>query len=507
MLDLIEDKPTQQVDTLLVGGTVIDPETGLHGVRNVGIINGVIAYVGRVQPPAKRLLNVSGFVVAPGFIDIHSHAQSTLGNRFQSLDGVTTALELEAGTLDVAERCAHEAERGRPINFGYSASWALARMKVMDGLTGPDLDENVLLYFEAQQAHQGWHSIATSKQIDEITDLLDEQMANGAIGIGTLLGYSPESGRIEYFRMAVAAAKAGLPVFTHIRSMYLDDPDSNIEATLELVSASAGSAAHMHMCHVNSTGGRNADTIIQIMDTARAQGNHVSFEYYPYTASSTGIGAAFFHPDKMPRTGRKPTSIFHIPKGRRVRDTDDLRRLREADPGALCICDYLDPHDDHDVAKLLHAMTTPGVAAASDAMPVVSMQDPSRKSEAFQWPADPDVFTHPRSVGCFSKVLRWGYRELGIYSLDEAIARCSTIPAKILEQEVPAFKRKGRIQAGADADIVIFDPDSVSDRATFEKLEQSFGYEYVFVNGETVVHQSEPVLSALPGRAITSTGH
>ena len=504
MLDLIEENTDGTLDTLLVGGTVIDPDSGLHGIRNVGITSGRISYIGRGKPAARTVFDVPGKVVAPGFIDLHSHAQSQLGGRLQSLDGVTTALGLESGVVDIAKRCEHDLEVGRVINFGYSASWGLARLKVMNDDPGPSVDENSLLYFERHQRDSGFHQIATSKQISEIVEILRAQMQSGAIGIGTLLGYCPEAGEIEYYRIATESAIQNLPVFTHIRSMYLDDPDSNIAAALELVSQAAGASAHMHMCHVNSTGGRNVDDILHIMVNARELGNRVTFEYYPYTASSTGVGASFLSSENMPRAGRAPKDIYMLSLRRRVSDNEDLDKLRVEDPGALCICDYLDPDNEHDVAKLLHAMTTPDVAAASDAMPLVQAGNASMKSEEFDWPLEPGVFTHPRSLGCFSKVLRWGWRELGIYSLDEAIARCSIIPARILEDEVPSLRHKGRIQIGADADIVVFDPEQVQDRSTYTELRTSFGYDFVFVLGTIVVRNSEPELDAFPGRPIFS---
>ena len=117
-------------DVVLVGGRVIDPETGLDGVYDVGIDGGSVTTVGEGLDGATTI-DVGGLVVAPGFVDLHSHAQTLPGRRLQACDGVTTALDLEAGRAPVEVAYEREAERGSPINYGFSASWAAARMHVL----------------------------------------------------------------------------------------------------------------------------------------------------------------------------------------------------------------------------------------------------------------------------------------------------------------------------------------------------------------------------------------
>ena len=122
---------TQTYDVVLCGGRVIDPETGLDARRDVAIEAGRVAAVGPADEPlaGRIVIDVSGLVVAPGFVDLHSHAQTLPGRRLQSCDGVTTALDLEAGRAPIEAAYAREASRGSPINYGFSASWAAARMQ------------------------------------------------------------------------------------------------------------------------------------------------------------------------------------------------------------------------------------------------------------------------------------------------------------------------------------------------------------------------------------------
>ena len=122
-------------DVVLRGGRVIDPESGLDAVRDVAIAGDRVAAVGTGLPPGRQEADVSGQVVTAGFVDLHSHAHDLGSARLQVTDGVTTALELEAGVTPVAAAYAAAAAAGRPQNYGFAASWALARMAVLAGVT------------------------------------------------------------------------------------------------------------------------------------------------------------------------------------------------------------------------------------------------------------------------------------------------------------------------------------------------------------------------------------
>ena len=505
MLDTIECLPAEPCDTLFVGGRVIDPETGLDGIRNVGLKNGTISYIGRERPATDAVIDVTGLVVSPGFIDLHSHAQSPLGLRLQAQDGVTTAMDLEAGTLPVRLVYERAEEEGRPINFGFSSSWALARMSVLDGVELPDDSSenplpNSVEIFEENQTRPRWNSLATEKEVAQILELVEQGVSEGGIGIGVLLGYSPLSGRDEYYRTAILAERLGVPAFTHSRQMSNVEPGSSLDGTLEILGAAAGTGAAMHICHINSTSLRRIDDVSHAVEAAQARGNRVTTEGYPYARSSTGIGAAFFEPDKLHRMGITPQSIQYLPTGERIADADRLVHLRETNPGGLCIIDYLDADDPEDLAKLLRGLTLPGGAIASDAMPLVlgghHLHD--------QWPVPDGAFTHPRGAGCFARTFAWLVRELGVFSLNEAIRRVSYTPATIIQDAAPAMRKKGRVQVGADADLTIFDANTVSDLASFESVRASTGFRHVLVGGTFVVRDGELIASARPGRAIRS---
>lgn len=496
-----------EVDLLIVGGRVIDPRSSLDSVVNVAISDGKIVSIGPQEPQAKRTIDALGLVVCPGFIDIHSHAQSPLGLGLQALDGVTTALDLEAGTLPIALQYENAEAEGRPINFGFSASWAVARLKVMAGVPLPARDPltgelvSALDVFLRNQLLPDWHALAAPNQVDRMLGILADALGEGAIGIGVLLGYSPDSGREEYFRVAQLAEAAGVPVFTHSRQMSNLEPLSSVDGALEILGVAAGSGAHMHICHINSTSLRRIDDVAAAVSTAQTRGNRVTTEAYPYAIASTGIGARFLDPGRLDRIGIQPSGITYLPTGRRVENEAELAHLRASDPGGLCLIDYLDDTSPGDISILLESFQLAGTVVASDAMPLVDVNGSYLKGG---WPVPPDARVHPRSLGTFCRTFGWLVRETDTLTLHEAILRTSTMPAELLAPFVPAMANKGRLARGFDADLTLFDPLTISDRATASAVIPSHGVRYLIVNGLLVIDDSVLDQSSSAGMPIRS---
>lgn len=495
-----------RTDLLLVGARVIDPESGLDAVRSVAVTGGRIVGVTKPgeAPPSRITIELGGLVLAPGFIDLHSHAQSVTGHRLQALDGVTTALDLEGGALPVEASYHVAIAEGRPLNFGFSASWSSARMQVLDGVDLEPSGHGGLAAFAAHQAGPRWRGPADGSERASILGLLEDAVGQGAIGMGVLVGYAPDSGRGEYFELSQLAERLAVPTFTHARYLSNEEPHSSLEGALEVISAAAGTGAHMHLCHVNSTSNRMIDQVADALDRARAFGVRVTTEAYPYGAGSTVIGATFLAPEALARAGLRPDSITYLPTGERVRDAARLIDLRAEDPGALAIVHFFDEDDEAERAMLTRSLLLADTAIATDAMPLV---DSSGRLADDTWPLPDDgagFSTHPRSAGSYARTFRWLVRETGSLTMTEAVRRCTLLPAQILQESVPAMRRKGRVQVGADADLVAFDPEQIGDRATYLSVAPSAGVRLVLVDGQFVVRDGELVVDARPGRPIRS---
>ena len=485
-------------DLVLRGGRVIDPESGLDAVRDVAVANGRIAAVGSGLPPgpARRAeVDVTGQVVTAGFIDLHSHVTDLGGLRLQAMDGVTTALELEAGVTPVAEAYRRAAAQGRPVNYGFATSWALARMEAVAGLR-PNAS---LGAFMARISDPAWQRPAEPAQVSALLARLSDDLADGALGIGVLLGYAPAASPAEYLRVAGLAAEAGVPAFTHARDLIEMVPGTLADGAEEIVRAAAQTGAHMHYCHINSTSQRHIERVLTLVARAQAAGSRVTTEAYPYGSGMTGIGAAFLAPERLAERDLTPSSLTYAPTGERVASAARLRELRQADPGGLVIIDLLSEDDPADRALLMRSLTFAGAVVASDAMPLTWTAPPA---DPQAWPLPPTAITHPRTAGTFSRALRLLTRG-GPLSLAQALAKCSLEPARLLEGRVPAMRGKGRLQAGRDADIVVFDPATVTDLASYlDSTRPAAGIRHVLVNGAFVVRDSGIVADARPGRPV-----
>lgn len=492
----MEQRPTR-FDLVFVGGRVIDPEQGLDAICNVGIIGDRIAAVTESELIGHTCIDAHGLVVAPGFIDLHSHAQAIGEARLQALDGVTTALELEAGVAPVSAAYLRAAAEGRPINYGYSASWSSLRMHVVAGmpLTGGANGPLDNLGLDA------WRESASPAQSRMMLDLLERELADGALGIGVLLGYAPRTDPGEYVRVAQLAASAHVPTFTHARPLVEQDPDIVIDGAEELTQVAGETGAHMHYCHINSTSTRHLDRVQTLIEAVRGEGACVTSEVYPYGSGMTSIGSDYFHPDRLHILGATgtPRDVMYARTGETVGSIERLSEIRAADPSGLAFIASFD--EGSSIERVARMISLPHAVIASDAVPFIV--EPAHSYDPLQWPPPSHLRTHPRSSGTYARTLRIAVRETAVLSLSEAIAKCTLEPARILETTATCMLRKGRLQEGCDADIVVFDAERVTDASTYENpLRPSVGFIHVLVNGEFVVRDAELQLTAFPGRPV-----
>ena len=483
-------------DIVLANGRVIDPETKLDAVRSVGIKDGKIVAVSSETLRGQTVLDAAGLIIAPGFIDCHAHGQNTLSDRVQAFDGVTTTLELEGGMLPIGKWYELQTKSKRVLNYGASVSWAIARITAIENISLPTEPRASSLF--ANFDLKKWpNEIATSEQLTTILNLTEQGLKEGGLGIGLVPGYAPGCGYKELLAEHVLARKYNVPTYSHVRSQGDKDPLSAAQAHGEMISYAAATGAHVHICHLNSTSFRTIATAVAMIQEAQKQGLKISVEAYPYGAGSTGIGAKFLDPENLARVGMSYDSIEY--QGKRLNE-HSFKELRVKSPGAIVVAHFYELPRDQQLLDM--AVLFPDAIIASDVMPWMSTKT-GREIDSNAWPLPGDAFSHPRSAGTFTRFLADYVRERKLISWPDAIAKTSYLPAKLVEESAPQMKRKGRLQVDMDADIVVFDPSTIQDRATYAQPNQtSVGVKYLLVNGTFVIRNGELDTNAFPGHPV-----
>lgn len=447
----------QTYDVVIANGRVMDPATNLDAVRSIGITAGKIAAVSASPLRGRQTLDARGLVVAPGFIDLHSHGQTPENYRFKAKDGVTTALEMEVGVWPVAPW--YQAREGKAlINYGATSGELPARMAVMH-------DTGTLL-----PRDRAVERPTTEAERRAIRDHVRQGLDQGALGIGMGIAYEPPATREEVLGIVRIAAERKTTVYVHMRNGGPIEPGV-VDALQEMIADAAVTGASVHIVHITSMGLRETPLCLDMIAGARQRGLDITTEAYPYTAGMTDLGSAIFSEGWQ---GRQGNITYHdlqwAATGERL-TAETFARYRKQ--GGMVAIHSI----PEEVVRL--AMANPMVMIASDGI----LENGKG---------------HPRAAGTFARVLGRYVREQHALSLMEALRKMTVMPADRL-----AMNNKGRLAVGADADITIFDPARVIDRATFENPAQySEGIEYVLVGGTEVVRRGQLVDAVAPGKGV-----
>jgi N-acyl-D-aspartate/D-glutamate deacylase len=472
-------------DIVISGGRVIDPESGLDAIRNVGLRAGKIAAISDNPLQGSTMIDATGLVVSPGFINVHSHSWTPLGQQFELRDGVTTALELESGAFPVGDFGIYApiAIAGHAlINYGASVGHAWIRSAILDGddaVTGFDglLQRAVAGGNALTMELPSFRAPLAVAQREILRERLRAGLDQGGLGIGMLLDYMSEVVDREELQVVFdVAAERQAPVIVHVRRGVAGDPAGLIEA----IELARSSGAPVHICHLQASAMGGIEEWLRLIREARREGVRITTESFPYNAGSTSISAAVFSRDWQKIFAITYEDVEWAATGERFTEEmwNDYRQNR---PGGSVIHHY----NKEEWTSV--ATNAPDVIVAADGVPVISLEQKAA----------------PFGIGTNSRVLGRYVREKGSLSLMDAISKMTLLPASMLDAYSPSMAMKGRLKAGADADITIFDPATVIDNATFQDPYQaSTGIEFVIVNGELVLMDGELVEGVFPGRRI-----
>ncbi len=446
----------EKADLAIVGGRVVDPASGRDRVGNVLIRGGRIIAITDRPMPARRVIDASGLIVAPGFVDILAAiSPQHEPQRYKVMDGVTTVVSMHGGPVDVDRWYRAFEVEGALVNYGTTVYHTLIREAV-------GLDDR--------------YRPASEEQLAEMRRVAAASITAGAVGIGFGINYVPGSSYEEIVAMFEVAAAHGVGAHVHSRYKGSVFPGSILQSVEEVIAAAAITGARTQIVHLASSAVGSMDAALEMIAGARRHGIDIMADLHPYLANMAPLQSALYDPGWQERFGGISYDAIMLPTTGERLDEESFRTWREQ--GTLVITFFI-PEEE-----MLSALKHPLVMVASDGTIV-------------------DGQGHPRGAGTFARVLGRLTREQGHLSLHEALRKMTVMPAQRLEIAVPSMRHRGRLSVGSFADVTVFDPNRIIDRASFRQPAQySEGVEYVLVNGQLVVDRGQVVPGAAPGRPI-----
>ena len=535
--------PQTQYDILITGGHILDGTGGPWFAGDVAIKDGRIADIGRLgNVSAKRVIDAKGLVVAPGFIDMHTHSDFTLladgKGESKVRDGVTTEILGESASAAPVLGPAVEGIDRELSSMGLTRDWTTLG-EYFARVERSGISPNIASYVGTGQVRMAVvgnvNRPVTPAELEKEKQLLEQGMRDGAIGISSGLIYPPNSymSTDELVELAKISARFGGVYASHIRGEGITE-DTAID---EAISIGERAGLPVHIFHIKVSGATNWGQMkerIARIQAARDRGIDVTANQYPYVASMTGLAMV------LPAKFLEGTTAQQVARLRDPKSRAELHEIMEKHPGwethwrnmgggahGVMVATVFKPENKKyegkrvdEVAKMTGKDPVDAIAdlladeqmaayavyfSMSDADVKLAMQQPwvgfgsdgSAVSTEMAFMGHP----HPRFYGTHARVLGHYVREEKVLSLADAVRKMTSLPA-----QVNGLSDRGILCPGMAADITMFNPETIIDKATFEDpLHYSAGVEYVVVNGVLVVDQGKHT-GAKPGRVLHGRG-
>jgi N-acyl-D-amino-acid deacylase len=532
-------------DVVLHGGLIYDGSGGKPYPGDVAIDGDRIAYVGPQRDlPGRMTIDVHGEAVAPGFINMLAHPEESLLVDGRALSDLTQGVTLEVMgefSMGPLNQKMKELMVARQDDIKFPVTWTTLG-EYLDGLERKGIAPNVASFVGAPTVRTyvlGEADVQpTPQQLEQMRGLVHQAMEEGALGLTTMLIYAPATyaKTPELIALAQESARCGGIYTAHMRSEG-DHIESALQETIDIAKASGAPAEIYHLKISGKDNWGKIDKVIATVEQARASGVRITANMYTYTAGATGLDAAM--PPWVQDGGLEAWIKRLQDPAVRAKVIAEMRNPHPgtwenlygaAGPDGILFLSFKNPKLKPLTGKTLAEVAKARGVSPEDAAIDLVIEDGTRVGVAYfliseanvrrqmslpwvsfgsdeQGDAPEGVFllsaAHPRAYGNFARVFAKYVREDHALSTEEAVRRMTSLPADNL-----ALKDRGRLRPGAFADLVVFDPNTIQDHATFEKSHQlSTGVSYVIVNGKLALKDGKATGAAtgkvVRGRAWT----
>lgn len=525
--------PNEDYDLVITNGLIYDGSGDQPYAGNIAINGDTIAAIGTFDWKAKRTIDATGKAVSPGFINMLSWANTSLIKDGRSQSDIRQGVTLEVMGEGRSMGPLNEAMKSKMIedqtDFKYDVPWN-SLGEYLSYLEKKGVSTNIASFVgngTIREFVMGYETRRpTAEEMTKMKELIEESMLEGAVGLSSSLLYAPSinADTEELIELSKVISPYGGMYISHIR----DEGDELLESIDELITIAREAKVSAEVYHLKASGDKNwykMDSAIAMINKARSEGLSVTADMYTYPASSTGLHVQL---PEWVRIDGVPAAI------QKLKDPDIRKKVRQelvfsTPPERILLVGFKNKELRSLAGKRLSEVAQERNKSPEDTMIDLLIEDNSRIqvvyfsmsdenidkkitlpwmsfcSDAGSYSAEGDFLqqsTHPRAYGSFIRVLGLYSRDKGLFPLEDGIRRLSALPAENLK-----IKQRGRLQKGYFADIVIFDPQAVRDKATFEEPHQyAEGINYVLVNG-TVVIDNGIHTGATPGRFVKGPGY